>query len=70
VQVLDGGRGDPEDRDAKRGNQAPEQVDAVLQRLVPFLQQQQRLVGELGRENAKLRDTLHARPTRRELAVR
>jgi len=29
VQVLDGGRGDPEDRDAKRGNQAPEQVDAA-----------------------------------------
>ncbi|KAE9008147.1 hypothetical protein PR001_g15527 [Phytophthora rubi] len=48
-------------------NQVEESVDNVIQELVPFLKQQRSLIGELGRENAKLRDMLQARPTRREL---
>ncbi|GMF13115.1 unnamed protein product [Phytophthora lilii] len=57
-------------RETRCGNQVDESVDSLMQELGPFLRQQKRFVEKLGRENVKLRDMLHARPTRRELLVR
>ncbi|GAB9472722.1 protein of unknown function DUF4460 [Globisporangium polare] len=42
---------------------------AELSGLQRFLQQQQQMVVDLGRENAKLRDQLNARPTRSQLVT-
>ncbi|KAG7385804.1 hypothetical protein PHYPSEUDO_001049 [Phytophthora pseudosyringae] len=70
VQMLDGRRGEAvegQEKGATHDNQVEERVETVVQLLGPFLQRQKRLIGEIGRENAKLRDMVRARPTRRAL---
>ncbi|KAG6970119.1 hypothetical protein JG688_00005033 [Phytophthora aleatoria] len=72
AKMLDEKRGEAvaaKEKDATRENQVGESVENVIQSLEAFLKQQERLIGEIGRENAKLRDMLRARPTRRELVV-
>lgn len=72
AHMLDERRGEAvrsKEKDARRDNQMEQSIENVMQSLVPFLQHQRRLIGELGRENTKLRDMFHARPTRRELLV-
>ncbi|KAG2788691.1 hypothetical protein PC129_g12873 [Phytophthora cactorum] len=72
AKMLDEKRGEAvaaKEKDATRDNQVGESVENVIQSLEPFLNQQKRLIGEIGRENAKLRDMLRARPTRRELVT-
>ncbi|ETL43357.1 hypothetical protein F441_06315 [Phytophthora nicotianae CJ01A1] len=69
AQMITERRSGAEEKDAILDNQVEESVDGVVERLVPFLQQQKRLIGDIGRENVKLRDMLRARPTRRELVA-
>ncbi|KAH7461477.1 uncharacterized protein KRP23_14320 [Phytophthora ramorum] len=68
VQMLDGRNGGEKMRE-KRSNQLDESVENVIREIVSFLQQQKHFITELGRENIKLRDMVHARPTRRELVT-
>uniref|UniRef100_H3GFH9 DUF4460 domain-containing protein n=1 Tax=Phytophthora ramorum TaxID=164328 RepID=H3GFH9_PHYRM len=63
VQMLDGRNGGEKMRE-KRSNQLDESVENVIREIVSFLQQQKHFITELGRENIKLRDMVHARPTR------
>ncbi|KUF86995.1 Ankyrin-2 [Phytophthora nicotianae] len=60
AQMITERRSGAEEKDAILDNQVEESVDGVVERLVPFLQQQKRLIGDIGRENVKLRDMLRA----------
>jgi hypothetical protein len=64
-QADDGSElGDSNDRRGERGD------GMDLQCLETFLDEQRMCLDDLARENARLRDSLRARPTRRELLVR
>ncbi|KAG1701515.1 hypothetical protein DVH05_010816 [Phytophthora capsici] len=67
VNMMDEKVLDSQEEDSKGGNQVEERPERTLKMLGPFLLQLKNFIGELGRDNAKLRDMLRTRPTRREL---
>ncbi|KAL3671911.1 hypothetical protein V7S43_002579 [Phytophthora oleae] len=66
VDMMDERAPECKEKDSK---QVEEGAERTLKMLGPFLLQLKGLIGELGRDNAKLRDMLRARPMRRELVT-